>query len=280
MKLFLLLSLLTITLNVTLAQSNPDTSNKGNSGLINETMLHPGDAFTGEVLEKNTLLIGWSLLPPDILPGWIIYGVTNRLTIETDILNWLGAVPNLNVRFALLRPKHGNISVAYETMFIYLPKRIDIVLPKDLSFSLEGIDWYQRMSLTWILRNNFRLHVSAGVSYIQSIELQNTDSIPQSIRKFRNLADPAASLAIDWRPTRWLSYHAAASYSSTFTYLDNIPLKQQVSFATRIVPFVNNKHGFLNKFRIELAFISFYFKDADKRYTGPVAYCYWQGIWK
>ncbi len=150
MKLFLLLSLLIITLNVTLAQSNPHTSNKGNSGLINETMLHPGDAFTGEVLEKNTLLIGWSLLPPDILPGWIIYGVTNRLTIETDILNWLGAVPNLNVRFALLRPKHGNISVAYETMFIYLPKRIDIVLPKDLSFSLEGIDWYHRMSLTWI----------------------------------------------------------------------------------------------------------------------------------
>jgi len=85
-------------------------------------MLHPGDAFTGNVLKKGEFVYNQALTP---YPSWAWWGITDRITAELDFECWLGGVPSFNFRLGILKQKHIIPTIAFETMFQYLKNEQD-----------------------------------------------------------------------------------------------------------------------------------------------------------
>lgn len=243
-------------------------------GLTDETMLHPGDAFTGYVFKKGELAYNQALTP---YPSWAWWGVTDWLTAEIDIEAWLGGVPSFNFRFGIIRNNGWVPAVAFETMYQYIDRQLDQFDNLDyLTVNRKGSSCYAHINLSWQLRANFFLHVSGGAAYAEYIEFNNNDLIHKVYAGFENRFHSDYSIALDWRVKRWFSPHSSYSYGSTFLYADNIPRKKQFVLATRMAPFVGKRSGFLNKLRFELAFLYSEFPDADQLIAGPIGFFYWQ----
>jgi len=90
--------------------------------LINETMLHPADAFTGYVYKKGEWGYNQAITP---YPSWAWWGITDRITTELDLEAWLGGVPSFNFRIGILKQSGFKPALAYETMFQYLKEDFD-----------------------------------------------------------------------------------------------------------------------------------------------------------
>jgi hypothetical protein len=257
-----------------LAQNHSKVLSPDSLGLISENMLHPVDASTAYTFKKGEWAYNQALTP---YPSWAWWGVTDFLTIELDFEAWLGGVPSFNLRFALSEQKHLKPAIAFETMYQFLSNEFDLLEDYEyLNINRKGNSWYNRVNLSWEVSKKSYLHLSTGATYSEMLVIENNDTTNYKGNRYSNLISPDFSISIDYRFKKWISLHLTGSYGSTFLYLDNVPLKQQVAIGTRLAPFINDKLGFLRNFRIEIAIISFYFKDADERVGGPIGFIYWQ----
>lgn len=249
------------------------SSNK-TDGLKSEIMLHPVDAFTAYTLKKGEWIYSQALTP---YPSWFWWGITNNITTELDTECWLGGIPSFNFRFRLLNQRTFIPTVAFETMYQYLPKEIDQLDNYDsLSVKRKGNSWYNRLNLSWEIKKNLYLSVSGGATYSKNLTIDNSDTVNYEGETYNNRVTPDVSAGIDFRVSEWLSLHAAVSYGTTFIYLDNVPRKQQFNVGARFAPFYKHENGILKNFRIELAILTFRFKEVDHLVSGPFGFIYWQ----
>lgn len=258
-------------------QAQVDTTFSNNKSLQTETMLHPADAFTGYVLKKNEWAYNQAITP---YPSWLWWGITDWVTAELDVECWLGGVPSFNFRFGLLKQIKLIPTVSFETMYQYLKDERDQFHNLDyLQVNRQGSNWYNRVNLSWKIKNNLHIHLSGGATYSEYIAISNADSLNYIGKTFNNYISPDFSIGFDYRFKRWITLHSTTSYGSTFLYADNIIRKQQIVISTRIAPFIKSKMGFFNSFRFELAFMHAKFPDANESITGPIGFLYWQWNW-
>ncbi len=268
--LVLLLTLCFIKTNVTKLHGS---SNKIN-GFKSEIMLHPVDAFTAYTLKKGEWIYNQAFTP---YPSWFWWGIADNITTELDAECWLGGVVSFNFRFKLLNQKKLFPTIAFETMYQYLPREIDQLDAYDsLSVKRKGNLWYNRLNLSWKIKSNFYLNVSGGATYLGNLTIDNADTVNYTGETYKNRVTPDISAGVDFRAFEWLSLHAAASYGTTFIYLDNVPRKQQFNVGARFAPFYGHKNGMLRNFRMELAILTFRFKEVDHIVNGPLGFIYWQ----
>ncbi|MCK4420546.1 hypothetical protein KAW48_02020 [candidate division WOR-3 bacterium] len=249
------------------------------SGLVNERMLHPLDSYTAYTFQKGEWAYNFPVL--GLSPGWMWWGVTDWLTAEIDIECLLGGVPSFNFRFSLTEQNGILPALAYETMFQYLFEEIDLLEDYEyLRVVRKGASWYNRINASWRFSEQMCLHLSIGGTYSESILIEN-DNRPEYFGKhFQDLISPDLSLGIDWRISKWFSFHSAGSYGTTFIYLDNVPRKCQFTYGFRIAPLLKNRWAILRNLRLEFAAIFYYFPEARETVSLPVPilpYLYWQG---
>lgn len=268
--LILLLTLFLIETKVTELYA----SNNNTDGLKSEVMLHPVDAFTAYTLKKGEWIYNQALTP---YPSWFWWGITDNITTELDTECWLGGVVSLNFRFKLLNQRNFIPTIAFETMYQYLPREIDqLDTYAPLSAKRKGNSWYNRLNLSWEIRGNLYLHISGGATYSDFLTIDNSDTVNYEGETYNNRVTPDFSAGIDFRVSEWLSLHAVASYGTTFIYLDNVPRKQQFNVGARFAPFYRHKNCILRSFRLELAILTFQFKEVDHLVNGPFGFIYWQ----
>ena len=259
----------------------------GGGGLLDEPFLHPLDAFTAQTLHAGEVLYAQ---PLGLLPGWAQVGVTDAITVEIDATALLGGffidphlpVPSTNIRWRLFDGGTTKPSVAVEAMAQYLWKPFDQEKFDHLLVRRRHLGGFLHANLSLPLAPHLWLHVSAGVSYARSILITNVDRPESHGTQFQDLVAPDASLAIDWRATRWLALAATASWGSTFVYSDNQPRKLQFTYGARFAPFLWSSHGSLRTLRIELAAIGIYRSDAKEllaAYVPVFPYIYWHWRW-
>lgn len=254
------------------------------AGLQTEIMLHPADGNTAYTLKKNEFIYVQS---PLTLPmpsfGW--WGITDRITAEFDFLPILGGLltkphipwPSLNFRFGLRKQNKLIPALAFETMFQYLFDTIDQSNNPFFASWRQGASWYNHLNASWCIKRVFFIHVSAGATYSQYLQLINKDSVKYQEKTFIEKVTPDLSLSLDYRKKR-ISYHATVSYGSTFIGIDNVPRKFQVIYAIRLAPFYKNKFGILRSMRLEWpgVFVSFPTIKAHGYLPVWVPYFYWQ----
>lgn len=247
-------------------------SSHGN--LINETMLHPADAFTGYVLGNGEWVYNQALTP---YPSWAWWGITDRITAELDLECWLGGVPSFNFRIGLKNQNNLMPYIAVETMFQYLKDERDQFHNLDyLEIMRHGKSWYNHVNMSWEIGSHWNLHLAGGATYVDSTSISNGNATHYSGRSFSNFLSPDFSIGLDYRLKDWFTLHSSLSYGSTFLYADNIIRKEQFTVAARVAPFINSNKRFLNSFRIELALLHAFFRDAEASITGPIGFLYWQ----
>lgn len=245
--------------------------------LRNETMLHPGDAFTGYTYHRGEFGYNQAITP---YPSWAWWGITDRITAELDFEAWLGGVPSFNFRFGILKQDQWKPALSFEIMYQYLDKERDQFHNLEyLEVLRQGSNWYNHINMSWKVKESLHFHLSGGATYAQNLSIGNGDTLNPVLNSFSNFISPDASFGIDWRVTNWLGLHSTASYGSTFLYADNIARKTQITFAGRFAPFFKSKWGILNCFRLELALLHANFADADTSITGPIGFVYWQWDW-
>ncbi len=246
--------------------------------LLTERMLHPLDSYTAYTFHKGEWAYNFPVL--GLTPGWMWWGITDWMTAELDIECWLGGVPSFNFRFGLARKNGIRPALAYETMYQYLRKEIDLIDGYDtLHVVRKGHNWYNRINASWLILKRLRLHVSLGGTFSEYLLLENDNRPEYYGQVFENLLSPDISLGIDWRITKWLSCHGTGSYGTTFVYLDNVPRKYQFAYGFRVAPFLKCRWGFLRNMRIETTSLTFYFSEARETVTLPIPifpYIYWQ----
>ena len=123
------------------------------------------------------------------------------------------------------------------------------------------------------------INLSAGVDYIGELIMQNNDSANFNVQTFNKSWNPNFSLGVDYRPSKWISYHLGYSYGSTLTYLENVPRKHQLTYGFRVAPFYKNRFGILRCMRVELLAINSFFPDIRAKQVFPFPvfpYFYWQ----
>jgi hypothetical protein len=256
-------------------------------GLQTDTMLHPMDGFTGYTLEQGEFVYCQSPLTLP-LPSWGWVGITDWLTAEIDLLPLLGGflvephrpVPSFNFRFRLRDGGAHGISLAFETMVqhMWLPTEQENS-PGMLLVRRDGTSWFNRINASIPLTERLRVHVSAGATFAQDVEISNNDPMNPIGEHHINAWSPDASLSIDFRWKPWISLHATASVGTTFVYSDNQPRKLEAMYGYRLAPFYGSKHGILRTMRFEFPAFIMYHPDSRtgwRWYLPIIPYAYWQ----
>lgn len=242
--------------------------------MLDRVMLHPMDAFTAQTLSTNEWIFNFPLSP-----GWIMWGVTDQLTVELDAECWLGGVPSVNGRFRLLEQTGAFPAMAFETMYQHLPDTVNLLEDYEyLNVLRRGNSWFNRINMSWSLPHRISVHVSPGVTYSENLEIDNGQRPVSESAAYDDLIRGDISLGADWRVCEWLSVHTSISEGVTFVYLDNVPGKRQLACGVRVAPFTGMSLPVLRSMGAELAIVSISFPDVNETLTGPMFYLYWQ--WK
>jgi hypothetical protein len=249
-------------------------SAEANDSLKTENMLHPLDSFTAYTLNRGEWSYSQTLSP---YPGWFWWGMTDWLTAELDIPCWIGGVASFNFRLAAIKQRGIIPAIAFETMYQYLPREIDLLEGYDyMNIKRKGHSWYNKANFSWKIHASFHIHASLGITYSEHLLIENNKRSEYRGTEFTNLLSPDYSLAIDWRALDWMSFHTSASYGATFVYIDNVPHKYQLVSGFRIAPFLWSRYAILRNFRTEAIFIVFRFEEAHENVASPYGYFYWQ----
>ena len=200
-----LLTLILILLATQVSYSQMDSS----KSLVTETMLHPGDAFTGYVYKKGEWGYNQAITP---YPSWAWWGITNSVTAEVDLEAWLGGVPSFNFRVGVIDNDGWKPAIAFETMYQYLGEQRDQFHNLEyLEINRQGSNWYNHINLSWQLKHDFHLHVSGGSTYAQHLSISNADSTNNFGEKFDNKFHPDYSVGLDWKFSKWMTLHSTTS---------------------------------------------------------------------
>ena len=257
-------------------QINGAQAQVADSGLVDEVMLHPLDAFTAFTLHQGEWKYNQALDP---FPSWVEYGLTDRLTLQMDFNAWVGGVPGLFMRYRLnqnvIQPE-----LALESMILFISRKINVIEDYDyLNVLRKGVNWYVRINSSWQLSSRFYFHLSVGTTYADFIKIENAKRDSYHGKTYERTFSPDFSFAADWRISQWLSFHSTASYGTTFLYLDNEPRKYQFTYGFCIKPFRNNKRGFLRHFHVQLASLTIHYREAQETLSLPIPlypFFYWQ----
>jgi len=226
---------------------------KGYLSLKTENMLHPLDAFTTDMFNKGEVSYNQPIAPS---PGWAWWGVTDWLTVELDLQCWLGGVASFNVRLGSIQQNGVLPSIAFETMYQYLPRDINLLGDYEYMWvERKGHHWYNRINLGWTILSDFQIYVSGGATYTDKLVIENKNRSTYHGKEYNGIISPDISMALSWRARSWLSVHATASYGVTFVYLDNVSRKYQATFGFRMAPFIDSKYALLRSLRLEPIFI-------------------------
>jgi hypothetical protein len=164
-------------------------------------------------------------------------------------------------------------------MFVHFWDTLERFSTPTLTVWENGSYFHLKPSVSYKFENDLFLNASIGVDYIGELILQNNDSLNFQSASFNKSWNPNFSFGIDYRPSKWISYHAGYTYGSTLTFLENVPRKHQVTYGVRIAPFYKNKWGILRCFRVELLAINGFFPDIEAQQVFPIPvfpYIYWQ----
>jgi len=262
-----------------------DSTRKSNP-LSDDVYLHPVDCITPYTLKKGEWIYAQSLqtLP---FPSWAFVGITDRLTAQVDLLPWLyGAfselkkpIPSLNFRYRFNEPRKGVPTFGVEAMFVHFWDTLQRFDTPTLTVSENGSYFHFKPVVGFSFKNRFYLNLSAGVEYIGEVILQNKDNLNPISKTFRKSWNPNVSIGLDYRPSKWISYHIGYTYGSTLTYLENVPRKHQLTYGCRVAPFYKHRWGVLRNMRIELLAINGFFPDIQAKQIFPLPvfpYFYWQ----
>ncbi len=255
-------------------------------GLQTDTLLHPMDGFTAYTLKQGEFVYNQSPLTLP-LPSWAWVGITDWLTAEIDLLPLIGGffiephlpVPSGNFRFRLRDGGTNGVSVAFETMLQYLYVKSNQEDGPELRVTREGASWFNRINVSIPFTEKLRVHVSAGATFAESIEVTNNDPMNEIGEHHVNAISPDASISVDYRWRPRMSLHASASYGTTFVYSDNQPRKIQAVWGYRVAPFYRSKTSVLRTMRAEFpAFIQYHpeSKTGWSWYIPIIPYVYWQ----
>jgi hypothetical protein len=140
--------------------------------LLDERLINPLDSFTAEVMHDGEWLYGQ---PPALSPGWMFWGVTDRLTAELDFMAWLGGVADINIRYGIIDPEKNTFGLAWENMVFYLPPELgDLNQSQEhVLFERNGAGAYSRLNSSWQFLPRQWLLLSAGVSYSHYLRIEN-----------------------------------------------------------------------------------------------------------
>ena len=265
--------------------SQSDSLKKTNP--INEdAYLHPIDCITPYTLEKGEWIYAQSIqtLP---FPSWAFYGITDKLTTQIDLLPWIYGsfselkkpIPSLNLRYRFNEQKGAIPTIGLEAMFVHFWDTLERFNTPTLTVQENGSYFHLKPSVSYKIKNVLYLNLSAGIDYIGELILENKDTTNLISKSFTKSWNPNFSLGVDYRPSKWISYHIGYTYGSTLTFLENVPRKHQVTYGFRIAPFYKNRFGILRCMRIELLSINGFFPDIQAQQIFPIPifpYFYWQ----
>ena len=239
-----------------------------------DSVLHPLDGFTANTLDKNEWVFNFPLTP-----GWLMWGVTDDITVELDAECWLGGVPSVNARFGLCDQNGVVPALALETMYQYLPDTINLLETfAYLNVRRQGSSLWGRVNMSWALSERVGLHISPGVTWSEELQIDNGDRAEFISYSEDDLVEADFSVGVSWVTADWLSVYGTASSGVTFAYLDNVPSKRQVTGGVRVKPFQGMSSGILRNMGVELGIVSMNFPEVEETLTGPMLYLYWQ--WK
>jgi hypothetical protein len=258
-------------------------------GLQTDVMLHPGESFTGYTLQKNEVIVSYSLTSyyhPQ--PTFISWGITDRLTTEVDITTTFlaGLVdygyslnPTFNIRYKLFRGSKRLKALALETNFQNLSWIYEGENHGTAGTSRAGLSASIRLNSSFQVREKLHFHASIGASFNQDFSFY-TDTEEE---QFALINSPAFSLAADWRPKSWFSTHLALGYGYIPLYMRFTPRNFNAAYSFRFAPFLNQKWGVFRTFRVEIGGFCAYFPRFDAWVGMPVpiiAQLYWQWSFK
>ncbi|HEY5935403.1 MAG TPA: hypothetical protein VIU61_12225 [Kofleriaceae bacterium] len=276
-------SLIAIALTLA-APARADGLPGGPDGLIDETMLHPVDAFTGYTLRKNEIIYNQSPLTLPF-PSWMWWGVTDRVTVEIDTLPLLGGlfiephlpVPSVNTRVGIVKGGADRIAIAVEGMVQHLWREQVQEDLETIRVIRRGTSVFARVNVSIPVHRRFRIHLSGGATWAESFRLENP--VAGLVSEYTNAVSPDGSIAFDVRAAPWLSLHATASYGTTFVFSDNQPRKWQLAYGFRIAPARHSSWRILRSLRLEFPSLFMFRPSVDNRQLLPVPifpYLYWQ----
>ncbi|MCR9173449.1 MAG: YjbH domain-containing protein [bacterium] len=254
--------------------------------LNEDAYLHPVDCITPYTLKKGEWIYAQSIqtLP---FPSWAFVGITDKITAQVDLLPWIYGsfselkkpIPSLNVRYRFNEQKGAVPTFGVEAMFVHFWDTLQRFTTPTLTVWENGSYFHLKPSASYKFENNIYLNASIGIDYIGELILQNNDSTNFQQKTFSKSWNPNFSFGIDYRPSKWISYHAGYTYGSTLTFLENVPRKHQLTYGVRIAPFYKNRWGILRCFRVELLGINGFFPDIRAQQVFPIPvfpYFYWQ----
>lgn len=265
-----------------------DTLKKNQNALNDDAYLHPVDCITPYTLKKGEWIYAQSIqtLP---FPSWAFYGITDKLTTQIDLLPWLyGAftnlkkpIPSLNLRYRFNTQKKAIPTIGIETMFVHFWDTLQRFKTPTITVWENGSYFHIKPTFGYNIKNKLYFNLSFGADYVKELIMQNNDTSNFQFKTFNRSWNPNYAIGIDYRPSKWISYHIAYTYGSTLTFLENVPRKIQITYGFRVAPFYKNKFGVLRNLRIEFVAINGYFNDVGAKQIFPIPifpYFYWQ--WK
>ncbi|MGA2142609.1 MAG: hypothetical protein ABSG94_09315 [Brevinematales bacterium] len=250
-------------------------------------MISPVDTLTPDVLRAGEFIYGQ---PFALEPGWVFWGINDRLTMLFDLTAWLGGIPDLFLKYSLTDPDSKIFRLALENMVMYIPGSYGNFNKGAQQGSDQYYIFFERPGWSDVFRadtsftifTDFRLLLSGGLSYSQNLSISNYNMPVNYGITLSNYIEPVASIGLDWRALDWLSAHSGVSYGETFEYNENRPRKWQATYGVNIAPFYWLNFGFLQTFTIQLAAFISYFPDAQQYealYIPIYPTVYWQWRW-
>lgn len=262
-----------------------DSTRKTNP-LNDDAYLHPIDCVTPYTLKKGEFIYAQSIqtLP---FPSWGFIGITDKLTAQIDLLPWIyGAfselkkpIPSFNLRYRFNEQRGWIPTIGVEAMFVHFWDTLQRFNTPSLTVWENGSYFHFKPSIGYNIQNQFYINASVGVDYIGELILQNNDSLNFQTKTFTKSWNPNFSIGLDYRPSKWISYHIGYTYGSTLTFLENVPRKHQLTYGFRVAPFYKNRFGILRNLRVELLAINGFFPDIEAQQIFPIPifpYIYWQ----
>ena len=269
-----------LSLKVVAQEAEADTN-----PLNDDTYLHPFDGITPYTMKKGEWFYGQSLqtLPG---PGWAFWGITDKLTVQLDFTPLIGGlffdpnlpIPSVSARYKLVDQRNMLPTISMEMQFFHFWGEFERFDVNNYELHQDGSYFHTKVMWGYQIEDVF-LNFSGGFDYFHQMWWEKDGEIIYSMNQGVN---PNGSFGVDYRSSKWISYHMALSYGSTLTYFENVPRKIQFNYGFRMAPFYRNRYKFLRNMRIELISINGWFPDIDQ-YSGislpiyPLFYWQWGG---
>ncbi len=240
-----------------------------------DVFIHPADAYTGYCLKKGA----WIYTQPfDLKTGLFQIGLNDKNTLLLPTHHWFEKNMSIGYRRAVLQKPFPSPALALEVHYQYLlapGNQVDF--NPDIEVWRLGHNLNLRLNSSFALKENLYLHLSAGTTYSEILNVNIPDNDYTNDITMGNNLSPDILITIDWRAKDWLALFLSPSYGSTFFYADNTPRKKQLLIGSRLAPFTKSNNRFLNRLRLEIVYYTLSFFNSGISYSTISGNLYWTG---